>query len=281
MDLKEKIKRFNKRWNIQDVESPEESFKKFKTRILNIFKNIDDHVTKESISLFCQFYGISEKWHSQMYGNDTWSTNISDRLEEEDNEIEFYKLLEVIFSLDIRESIGYMRETTYSKSLLLKKTKEAIDFSNLNVVVVVSEGREIFFRPKGEKILDEKLVDEILSFLNKKSNEHFLEALRFYQSKKFIKSAESLRRSTEEFLRFKLNNETGLKENISKLQKVLKKDNRDSNIRNILFQVFNYMDQYFNENSKHKDGDIDDHECEYLIYQTGLLLRYVNNTVSK
>ena len=36
MDLKIKIQEFNKRWSIIDSEDYEESFRKFKTRILNI-----------------------------------------------------------------------------------------------------------------------------------------------------------------------------------------------------------------------------------------------------
>ena len=120
----------------------------------------------------------------------------------------------------------------------------------------------------------------MLLFLNESSNNHFIDALRFYQSKDYVKSADSLRRTVEEFLHYKLSNSTGLKGNISKLQKILKEDKKDSNIRNILFSVFRYLDEYFNDNSKHNDGNIDDTECEYLIYQTGVLLRYINRALN-
>jgi len=51
-------------------------------------------------------------------------------------------------------------------------------------------------------------------------------------------------------------------------------------IRNIIFQIFKLLDRYFNENSKHQDGAINEAENEYLIYQTGLLLRYVDKVVN-
>jgi len=278
MDIKERMKKFNKRWSIVSVKSYEESFQKFKVRILNILKDIDAHVTKESIALFCQYYGIEEKWHRQIYGDRSWSTNIGDRLFEENNEKEFYRLVEVILSLDITSEMGYRHEYIYSKNIILGKIIEAIELSDINVSIAVAK-EEIILYPRGEKNLDEELVELPLSFLDEKSAEHFIQGLQFYQSKKFIKSAESLRRSLEEFLRSKLNNKKGLKVNIIELQKLLKIKNLDSQIRNTILQVFTFMDQYFNENSKHNDGNINEQENEFLVYQIGLLMRYINYNI--
>lgn len=278
MNLKERMAKFNKRWSITSQDSYEEAFGKFKTRILNIFKGIDRHVTDESITAFCQYFGIKEVWHTQTYGDHSWSTNIWDRLNQEGSEIEFYRLIELILSLDIRTTTGYHQGETYSRRLLVRDVTEAINLSDVNVAITVSDGVVILY-PKGEKELDEELVNSPLAFLNKESAGHFIQALQFYQAKKHIKSAESLRRSLEEFLRHKLKNAKGLDANIGDLQKQLKSDGRDPQVRNILFQVFTYLDQYFNENSKHNDGDIDDSENEFLIYQAGLLMRYVNRNI--
>jgi hypothetical protein len=280
MDLKDKMNKFNKRWSITSTDSYEEAFKKFKIRILNIFENIDHHVTDESITAFCQFYGIKEVWHTQTYGDHSWSTNIGDRLEQEDDEKEFYKLIELIFSLDIRSIMSYGGNGyTYSKDILYRDVVKAVGLSDVNLSVTDTDG-EVILYPKGEDILDEELVNSPLSFLNKESLEHFIQALQFYQSKKHIKSAESLRRTLEEFLRYVLNNTKGLNVNIIELQTRLKSDGRDLQVRKILSSTFNYLDQYFNENSKHNDGDIDDSENEFLIYQTGLLIRYVNSVIN-
>ena len=279
MNLKDKMKQFNKRWNIVSSDSYEESFRKFKTRILNIFQDIDQHVTKESITAFCQYYGIKEVWHTQMYEDYSWSTNIIDRLNSEEDEKEFYRLIELILSLDITSIIEHDRRYSYSKEILLRKVIEAIELSNVNVAITISND-EVILYPKGEKKLDDELVNRTLSFLDDKSNEHFEHALKFYQAKKPVKSAESLRRSLEEFLRYKLKNSKGLDANIKELQTKLKKDQRNSQVRNIIFQTFSYLDQYFNENSKHNDGDISDSENEFLVYQVGLLMRYLENNIN-
>lgn len=279
MDLKSRMQKFNKRWSITSTDSYEDAFRKFKTRILNIFENIDRYVTEGSITAFCQFYGIKEVWREGNMGmSDAWSTNIGDRLDQENNEKEFYKLVELIFSLDITQRTGYGGGIIYSKNILFRKVVEAIDLSDTNVSITVKD-EEIILYPKGEKILDEELVDLTLSFLNKESAEHFIQALSFYQSKKHINSADNLRRSLEEFLRFKLRNAKGLKSNTLELQTKLKSDKKDAQVRNIIMSIFSYLDQYFNENSKHNDGDIDDLENEFLIYQVGLLMRYLNKSI--
>lgn len=279
MNLKDKMEKFNRRWDITSADSYETAFRKFKTRILNIFKDIDQHVTNDSIAAFCQYYGIEEVWDSDLYGHDSWSRNIIDRLIKENEEKEFYRLIELIFSLNITSTVGYDHHYTYSKNILLREVMKAVELSDVNVAITVSND-EVILYPRGEKELDDELVNRTLSFLNDQSNEHFEHALKFYQARNAIKSAESLRRSLEEFLRSKLQNSKGLDANIAELQKKLKSDQRDPQVRNVIFQIFTYLDQYFNENSKHQDGDIDPTENEFLIYQTGLLMRYLDKVIT-
>jgi len=278
VDTQKKLTEFNKRWNITSDDSYEEEFKKFKARVLNIFAYIDKHVTTEGISEFCQILGIKEEWKHDIYGGSPNSLNIINALDREEG-IKFYKLLQIISYLPISTRSSYGGKITSSRSIFFNRLAEAIKYSNVNLAMVIKED-EVILYPQGEKELDSKLVDEVLSFLDQKSQKHFVDALGFYEQgdgKNTIKSAESLRRSLEEFLRFKLGNSNGLAKNISKLQSVLKKDGRDPQIRKIMIQIFSYLDQYFNENSKHEDGEISLAENEYLIYQTGVLMRYVNS----
>ncbi len=289
MSFKEHRKIFNKRWDISSSESYEQAFQKFQRRILNIFEDIrnysltgiDQVITAEGALDFRQYYGIQEKFHVMQ------KITIIDRLRNEKNEKEFYRLIEVIF---------LCFDNPYSiKRHMLKKIKEAVEMSEVNAAMREDSQGNIMFYPKGEKTLDEALVNKPLSFLDEKSNRHFEEALRLYQSKKHVKSAESLRRALEEFFRHKRQNTKGLAKNIKKLpeenqkgdeselpgniqdqEKTLKKGGASLEIRNIMRQTFHYLDQYFNEHSKHKDGNITEAENEFLIYQTGLLLRYIN-----
>lgn len=276
MNLKDKMQKFNQRWNIKDIETPEENFKKFKTRILNILKNIDENITTESVTSFCQFYGIEEKWNG--YGINTWSNNIINRLISENNEIEFYKIIEVIFSLDMPGSFGY-NSMEYDKNTIYQKVCQAIELSNIDLATTVIKDSDIIFYPKGEEKLDRDLVNSALTFLDEKSNHHFVDGLKFYSDKNWIKSAESLRRSLEEFLRFKLKNNNGLKVNTAEITKKLKDENSPAQARNIIVKIFDYIDQYFNENSKHKDGDLKENEAEFLIYQIALLMRYIDKQI--
>jgi len=277
MNYKEKVEEFNKRWSIIDNLSYEEEFKKFKKRVLNIFSDIDRHIEKEGIRKFCQILGTTEEWKSNY--NTRWSENIINSLKNENNEKQFYRLLHIIFLLPIKTSYSdYSREVTYSRVKLFKDLYEAIELSNINLSIT-AKNEEVILYPRGEKEFDTKLVNKVLSFLNPESEIHFVDALNSYSnfsSKNAIKSSESLRRALEEFLRFKLNNNKGLQQNIVELGKKLKASSCDSVIRNNITQTFSLMDLYFNENSKHNDGEIDENENEFLIYQTGILMRYIS-----
>lgn len=278
MDLKNKIAQFNRRWNVSNDIPYEDEFRKFKIRILNILENIDRQVTEESVSIFCRLYGIPEEWQYSYMGDKKWSKNIINHLKSENNEVEFYKILEVIFSLHIPGLMGYGREV-YSKKSIYDEVCQAIEFSNINLATTMIKKGEIIFYPKGEELLDEDLVNMILSFLSGSSHQHFVDALKFYQANNFIKSAESIRRCIEEFLRIVLNNKDGLKNNVKLVQKKLKSDKKHANIRNIIGNIFNYLDHYFNDESKHNDGELGDEENEFLIYQSALLMRYINKTI--
>jgi hypothetical protein len=268
MDLKERMDKFNKRWEITSNESYEEAFQNFKTRILNVFKGIDFKVSSNSRRQFCQYYAISEQARSS-----TSIGIIEFKLHTEEYEKEFYRLIEIILSLDI------VKESTYenTKLKIIRGVENAIHFSTVNVAITNTSDNSIILYPKGEELLDEELVDLPLSFLNAKSATHFVDALKFYESNSPVKSANSLWRTLEEFLRYKLKNIKGLKFNKLELQNKLKEDGRDSHIRKVIDSTMTYfVDHYFNENSRHNDGDIDEAENEFLIYQVGVLLRYIN-----
>jgi len=264
---------FAKRWNLPQKSTPEQNFSAFKIRVFNLFKNIDNRLSDIQISFFCQILGIKEEWHRPYGELDAISTNVIDALENENNPIKLFFILQTIFSLlDFRHP---------HNDALYQNFKAILNLSDVNLAVTEKDGKVIFY-PQGEKRLDFELVEAVLSFLNLESHNHFLNALQFYERKSgadSIKSAESLRRSLEEYLRFKLKNQKGLDANITELLTQLKKDGRDPVVRNVIFQVFSYLDKYFNENSKHNDGDIDEAENEFLIYQTGVLMRYIYKSI--
>lgn len=167
MTIKSKIQEFNKRWSITDNSSHEEEFKKFKTRVLNseIFSDIDSYMTK-GIMQFCQTLGVENRWE-EGHNFDLVSKNIINALVSENNEKRFYRLLQIILCLPM---IPRIRE------ILFRDLAEAIEYSNINLAITVKDD-ELILYPHGEKELDEKLVNEVLIFLNTESQKHFIEAL--------------------------------------------------------------------------------------------------------
>ena len=281
MNPKEHKKDFSRRWNIPSrSDSPAEAFRKFKQRILNAFRHIENQLTRDSITTFCQYYAINEEWDCR--GSTRLSKNILNQVEKESNLKKLCQLIEVVLNLDFNDERSDdnppFLEYISCRPKIVEAVKQAVEISDVNVAVGQSKDRIIVY-PEGEKKLDNELVNKTLSFLDQESNKHFEEALKFYQKKQHKESAERLRQSVEEFLRHKLQNTKGLPKNIEILQKTLK-NNSQSEIRNIIFQVFNGLDKYFNEHSKHGDN-VKEVENEFLIYQTGLLLRYINKTVPK
>ncbi len=277
MEYKKETEEFNKRWNIQNNENYQEEYIKFIARILNIYITIDEIVSEKGIHDFCQIHGIIKR-------NQNILSYIRESIKEERK---LYYILQSVFWLPFKPNedlSAYLRaDDTYvtTKDRLYDKLSEAINLSNISLAIT-KIGDGVILYPRGEKEFDTKLVNEVLSLLKGNSQTHFGEALKFYQQgtkQSAIKSAEGLRRSLEEFLRFKLKNYKGLDKNIEELGKILKGIYRDSTIRNIIFQTFDYINKYFNENSKHKDGNIDETENEYLIYQVGVLMRYINRAI--
>ena len=270
MDFLEKMKLINKRWKIVDDKDYSNRLANFKVRISNIFKHVDRDVSEDDIGEFCNLLAITEVWNQGTIDN--YSKNIIDAIYGEKNEYRLYRLLEIVLSLpSLTDRSGYFQ-----------KVKQAIELSKVNVSISMQDYDNVVLFPKGEKILDEKLVDEVLSFLTTAPRAHFIDSLNYYGKNtkaNFVKAAESLRRSSEEFLRDKLGNRKGLSSNIVEAQAQLKKNGKDSNIRNIAFQVLSHLDKFYNENSKHGDGAIDEPECEYLIYQTGVIFRYLNKVL--
>jgi len=258
---------FLQRWDIKSEIDPNVEFNKLKIRIKNALGEVEDNIYGLNITReYCNVLGIEYK------NDDMWCVYKSLFIGISDEKKFLYRL-ETLFSFDFIFS--------QEKTKLIELIKKAFGYSELNISVLDRAGR-IYFYPKGEKTLDLEMVEKSLSFFNESSNEHFINALTLYQqhsSQNRIKSAESLRRALEEFLKFKLKNNKGLKENISELLKILKSDGRDPFVRNIVGQTFTLLDNYFNENSKHNDGDINESENEFLIYQTGLLCRYINKTI--
>lgn len=257
-----------------------ERFSNFRNFIINEFKYIDNAIWFNELQAFCKKVTFGQIYPSQ-FGDNTYDF-ISDILDKTQEPIEFLILLELIFKLDfqpMRRGQIRMNGEAMKKSYI-DKIKEGIDITGVKYNLVIKENNEILFYPKGEINLDTKIIDKVFTFLDSKSNELYEDALSKYRVNTILsrnESAEKLRKSIEEFLRFKLKNKKSLKENINELQKKLKADTKSPQIRNIILQVLNYLDNYFNDKTKHHTEYIEESELQYLIYQIGILMKYIND----
>lgn len=274
MDIAKRVSHFNKRWEIIKDEDHQQNFEQFKIRILNDFEDIDELVTEEGIADFCRAFGIRKyRYHPDFHFRA--DKIIFAKLLSITDERELYFAIDQILNLKFTIRYGIQDQCRQ----LIKSLKESIQLSGLHVQLLHDDEEGYFLSPSGEKEFDQKLVNEVLPFLNPESRKHFVEALRLSMEKtpkSSIKSAESVRRFLEEFLRYKLSNDKGLSSNIVEAGKKLKLNKSADSFINSIMQFFKYMDDYFNKNSKHNDGDIGEAENEYLIYQAGVLARYIH-----
>lgn len=270
MIWKDKIDAFNRRWNITPTADSPTTFFEFKTRIVNVLQDIDSHVYPREVGKFCKIFSISYQDDRRGY--------IVHALSSASSLIEMYKMLEIIFAFDVYDNGRYIHENK-NKGWYLQETKEAFDLSNVQARIVLTKQDEIIIAPAGEHKLDEELTNLALSFLGEKSNSHLVSALGFFEEKKWVKCSEGIRRSLEEYLREKLENNVGLSSNITEVGKTLKAQKSPTQVRNIIMSTFSHLDHFFNENSKHNDGDLEEADAEFLIYQTTLLMRYIEKHI--
>jgi hypothetical protein len=195
-EIKRKIEAFNKRWDIVTEENYHEEFKKYKTRVLNILDEVDEHVEDEGIVQFCNLIGKSVEW--KQTSQQKYSLNIIEAFKNETKEFEFYRLIEYLFTIKFKLPNSFVHNFKSFQENYFNLIKEATEYSRVNVNIT-RKGNEVILFPKGEELLDKTLVNEVLTFLNKESNDHFIKALSFYEQHDCVKSAESLRRAIEDF----------------------------------------------------------------------------------
>lgn len=100
---------FNKRFGIVEMQSPEEEFKNFKNRLLNICRDIDNCVSIETIENYCNELGINIEMARGLvndYEAVKLAKNIYKSLESEKSEKQLYFKIQLILNLDINTNFG-------------------------------------------------------------------------------------------------------------------------------------------------------------------------------
>lgn len=158
------------------------------------------------------------------------------------------------------------------KKMLLYHLKEAhIQFE------LLEDDNKVFVFPKGAVELDNALVSEPLEWLRDYPLAHktFVIALKQYSDGIYIRDvADNLRKALEAFLQEFLGNEKNLETNKNEICRYLGEQGVDPGITGLFQPLINAYKNINDKIAKHNDA-VDAKLLEFLLYQTGVLIRMV------
>ena len=148
----------------------------------------------------------------------------------------------------------------------------------LNIQIdILKDSDGVFIFPKGAKELDDALVSEPLEWLKAypKAHKTYCIALKQYSEGEYIRdTADNLRKALEEFLKEFLGNEKNLETNKTEICKYLGNQGVDAGITGLFQPLINSYKNINDRIAKHNDK-VDKKLLEFLLYQTGVLIRMV------
>ena len=278
-----KIKNFYKRWNI--VYDEDKRFKDFKNRALSTIDEILGELFLSDKNLEPRFLKLIAKHFPQSKIGGVFQ-NISKALEYnnvkefrnspvykiilgENNFVEFIKFLQVLFWLDFDSEV---------KEELYLGFKDDFELSLLDIQIKRIKRDNVIFYPKRAKLLDEKVVNDVLDWLISypKVLKSFKSALEKYQDKIYQRNLiDDLRLSLELLFKEILNNNNKSLENQEKpLSEYLEQKNVPKELNNMYWKLIDYYTKYQNNYAKH-DDKVDSSEIEFIIYLTGTFMRFL------
>lgn len=158
------------------------------------------------------------------------------------------------------------------KKMLLNHLKEAhIQFE------LLEDDNKVFVFPKGAAEFDDALVSEPLEWLRDYPLAHktFVIALKQYSDGIYIRDvADNLRKALEAFLQEFLGNEKNLETNKNEICRYLGEQGVDPGITGLFQPLINAYKNINDKIAKHNDA-VDAKLLEFLLYQTGVLIRMV------
>lgn len=263
---------FIKRWNLQ---TPTEDFTGFKNRIsvhLSRILKTDQIVKTIQNDLFyalgiCSPSSTFELVSLDPFNDSRLSTHLSPFT---GSLVEYFWNLEIIIG-------SYRRLTDKNQAQKMADTiSEALELSRINAVLCWCGSRYTFY-PKGAELLDDKLVNDNLNWLEQypKARGKFDNALIGTMKKQNPREIiDSLRLALELFLKDFFSNNKSLEKQMSQLGQFLKDKKVATEISNMYEKLFDLHSKYNNNNVKHDDKCINA-EIEFCIYLTGSFMRFL------
>lgn len=276
-----KIKNFYKRWNITYDEG--RKFIDFKNRALSTIDDVlgelflsDTNLEQTFLKLIAKHYPHSKsgpfqdinKFKEIVSQKKFENSAVYKVISGENNFVEFIKFLEVLFLLNLPSEV---------KDGLYFSLKEDIKLSLLDIQIKRIKKDNTIFYPKGAKLLDEKIVNDVLDWLvlYPKVQKSFKSALEKYQNKIFQRNLiDDLRLSLELLIGELLINDKILANQEILLAEYLKQKNIPKELINMYWKLIDYYSKYQNNYVKHNDK-VDSSKIEFILYLTGTFMRFL------
>lgn len=166
--------------------------------------------------------------------------------------------------------------TPKGANFLINLLKQYLESLNIAYELIKDEDGYFVF-PKGAKELDNALVSAPLEWLRDypKARETYIIALKQYSEGIYIRDvADNLRKSLETFLQEFLGNTKNLETNKNEICKYLGEQGVDSGVSGLFQPLINAYKNINDRIAKHNDA-VDKNLLEFLLYQTGVLIRMV------
>lgn len=257
----------------------EDKFKYFKTKMFNtlnmISKNIySGCIDTEEYYAFCNMTGMPIDWN---YDADYHRSarfehclSIIERTTSLNEFLAYY--IALTNSIKTKKYSAQKRVRSHFSDLLCRTLTEAhIPFD------VFEENGNYFIFPKGATELDDALVSQPLEWLSAypQAQKTFVIALRQYSDGVYLRDvADNLRKALEAFLQEFLGNTKNLETNKNEICKYLGEQGVDAGISGLFQPLINAYKNINDRIAKHNDA-VDKKLLEFLLYQTGLLIRMV------
>jgi len=283
----QKVKNFYKRWNINLEEK--RRFNNFKNRALSTIDTVIGELFLKNKSLENKYFkivGIHIPQTKVIIGGNPRLFDISESaiphiVRFEDSLVYKTLLKEKSFDTFILylQSLFWLEDIdTEIKEKLYTNFKEDIELSLLDINIQKRDNDMIFY-PKGAKLLDNLLIDDVLNWLGNypKVYKGFSSALKQYKDKESSRNIlDNLRFSLEQLFKKILNNNKPLEKQGKNLLKFLKDKNVNQEIINMYNTLITHYVKYQNENVKHNENErLSDKEIEFIIYLTGTFMRFL------
>ncbi len=323
--LVEQQNEFLKRWKVTPISIHiDEEIELFMDRIFNLFKNYGNytlHGYEYNLDLNHKLFDIY--YPSSPYGD--VNKKIYWLLNKDGGVLNFLFKLKFLINHACRFYYVHDYGNTLSKQFLdayhvdlIENLIKCFELSNVNIKMLLNplidpdDGEtyayNVDFYPKGDEVLDNALIDELIPWLSENSKKLFQEALKSYLERDYENSANSLRKSLESWLKFSLGVDKTMNNIFSNLGDEVKrvirakyterygKDQEKVNaqltfIGDFIGDTFPSLEKIFKKYEiPHNNGGLKhakievvnllDSELEFMIYQTGAIMRFIDKVLN-